>query len=72
MSRIGQRNQTSVFGLNPKRPIERPVLDRFTYVLGGYVVARLQISDGARHFQNAVVSARAEIQFRHRHADELL
>jgi len=41
-------------------------------VFGGDLVARLQVSDRARHFQDAVVGAGAEIQFGHRDANQLL
>ncbi len=47
--------------LNPKSAIKGPVLDRFADVFARDLVARLEISDGARNFQDTVVSASAQI-----------
>ena len=43
--------------LNPKRAIERAVLNRFAHVLRRDVDLVVQIGNGARDFQDAIVSA---------------
>jgi hypothetical protein len=61
-----------VVHLDPKSAIESPILDRFADMFAGDLITRLQIGDRARHFQDPVVSASAQIQLRHRHANWLL
>ena len=69
-----------LYSLDPERAVKGPILDRFAHVLrrdvdlatgrvrptGGLVI---EIGDGARDFQDAVVGAGAEIQFAHRNAN---
>ena len=69
--------------LYPQRAIKGAVLDCFADVLRGDVDLAsgrvrptgglvLQISNGAGDFQDAIISAGAQIEIRHRHADEFL
>ena len=55
--------------LDPERSIEGPILDRFAHVLWQDVDLIVQVGDGARNFQDSIVSARAQVQFTHRHAN---
>ena len=57
---------------NPESAIESPILDRLADVLGRDLRFSVEISDGARDFQDPIVSAGAEIQFAHRHANQFL
>ena len=41
---------------DPKRAIESAILDRFAHVLGREVDLAVEIGDGARNFQAAIVS----------------
>ena len=47
--------------LNPKRPVEGAILDRFADVLGCDIGLAVEIGDRARDFQDPIVSAGAEV-----------
>src|SRR5213592_353931 len=57
---------------HPKCAIEGTILDGFADVLGRDLRFSVEISDGARDFQDPIVGAGAEIQFAHRHANQFL
>jgi hypothetical protein len=54
-------SRRAVRSLDPKRPIEGPILDGFADVLGGDAVGSGEIGDGAGDFEDAVVGAGAEV-----------
>ena len=53
--------------LRPQIPVESAVLDGFADVLGEDRFGASEIGDGAGDFEDAVVGAGAEVQFRHGH-----
>src|SRR6185369_12501843 len=55
----------------PQLPIQRAKLDRFRNVVGHDFLGPDQVGNGARDFQNAVVSASTEVHFGHRHLEQL-
>src|SRR3954463_1171368 len=57
---------------DPEGSVKRAILNGFAYVLGCDRVATGEISDRARDFENPIVGARAQVQLRHRDADQLL
>src|SRR5438477_4542526 len=57
---------------HPKCAIEGTILDGFADVLGRDLRFSVEISDGARDFQDPIVGAGAEIQFAHCHSDQFL
>jgi hypothetical protein len=46
-------------GLDPKRAVERPVLNRFAHVLRRYFSLAIEIGDRTRNFQDPIVSSGA-------------
>ena len=71
--RIGKRQLTrTAWRSDPHRPIEAPVLDCFADVLGRDRVRVGQVCNGARHFQDAIVGARAQTQISHGNPDQVL
>src|SRR3954469_10634257 len=52
---------STLYSLRPKLPIERAILDRFGDVIADYFFRGGQVSDSTRHFQDAIISAGAEI-----------
>ena len=58
--------------LDPERSIKGAILDRFAHVLGCDRFGALEVGDRARDFQDAIVGAGAQIEFRHRDADQFL
>jgi hypothetical protein len=55
----------SVLVLRPVGPVQRPVLDGFCNVLRFERSHTLKIGNGARHFYNAIVGARAQALLSH-------
>ena len=67
-----KKRRLRLYNSCPEIAIQRPVLDRFADVVGLNGWSCIQVGDGAGHFQDAVVGAGAEVQFGHRHFDEVL
>ena len=53
-------------GLHPQLPVEGAELDGFGDMIGSDGVGSREIGDGAGHFQNTIISARAEVHVVHR------
>ena len=66
----GRRSQDRLS--RPQLAIERTILNRFGDVLARDVLRAGQIRDGARDFQDAVVSSRAQIQITHGELQQIL
>ncbi len=51
----------------PKDAVQGAVLDRFADMFGENVFGVGEVGDGAGDFEDAIVGACAEVEFRHRH-----
>lgn len=56
----------------PIIPVDAPMLNRFRDMVGAHAFRAVQIGDGARHFQDAVVRARRKAHAPHRHFERAL
>ncbi len=62
-------NAGRAIALNPERPVEGAILDRFAHMVGRDRLRAGEIGDGACDFQDPVVGTRAQVQLGHRDAD---
>jgi hypothetical protein len=62
--KINDASGTAHAESSPQLAIKRTELNRFGNVVAGNFFRAGQIGDGARHFQNAVVGAGAQVQVR--------